>query len=87
MRKILFLTLAALVVASFGMGGALSQQSRKVYERQYPTETPVFIKDSVYIQAQTQKQYWKFPNVKNYSSWAPKVRFSLFLTTTPKRWF
>jgi hypothetical protein len=82
---ILFLTLAALIVTSFGLQGALSQSSKRVYERQYATETPVFIKNSVYIQAATQKQYWKFPNVKNYSSWAPKVRFNLFFDDNPKK--
>ncbi len=85
MRKIFFLVLAASIGSIPGLQGALSQQSRKVYERQYATETPVFIKDSVYIQAQAHKQYWKFPNVKNYSSWVPKVRFSLFFDDNPKK--
>lgn len=55
-----------------------SSGSKRVYEQQYPTDTPVFVKSSVYIRAETHKKYWKFPNVKNYSSWAPKVRFNLF---------
>jgi hypothetical protein len=85
MRMILFLTLTALIVASFDVGGALSQQSRKGYEPQYATETPVFIKNSVYIQAAAHKQYWKLPNVKNYSSWVPRVHFSLFFDDNPKK--
>lgn len=40
--------------------------------------TPRLIKDSVYVQAVTEKEYWKAPGQSGYHSWAPKVRFHLF---------
>jgi hypothetical protein len=63
---------------------AASSGSKLIYENQYPTSTPVFVKDSLYVQANTHKEYWKFPNQKNYSSWVPTVRFSVFFNLDHK---
>ncbi|MGH9902033.1 MAG: hypothetical protein ACRD68_09505, partial [Pyrinomonadaceae bacterium] len=52
--------------------------AKRAYVNQRPTDTPVFVPDSLYIQATTHKEYWKFPNQKKYSSWAPQVRFNMF---------
>lgn len=49
-----------------------------VYPPHRPNGTPVLIKNSIYIQAVTHKEYWKMPNQRNYSSWVPKLRFSHF---------
>jgi hypothetical protein len=49
-----------------------------IYKPQRPTSVPVFLKNSVYVQAITHDQYWKAPNQRNYSSWVPRLRFSYF---------
>ncbi|MBK9162484.1 MAG: hypothetical protein IPM21_00955 [Acidobacteria bacterium] len=41
------------------------------------TANVLFVRDSVYIQAETGKEYWKSPG-KGISSWVPKVQFTVF---------
>ncbi len=48
------------------------------YKNQRPTNVPVFLKDSVYVQARTHNEYWKMPNQRNYSSWIPMIKFNQF---------
>lgn len=50
--------------------------SKLIYTPQQPTNVPVFLKNSIYVQAKTHDEYWKMPNQKNYSSWVPLIRFS-----------
>ncbi len=38
---------------------------------------PILVKDSVYIQASTAREYWKMPG-KPQNSWIPTVRFNLY---------
>jgi hypothetical protein len=52
--------------------------AKHIYENQRPTEVPVLLKNSIYVQAKTHDSYWKMPNQKNYSSWVPLLRFSQF---------
>ncbi|MEZ5426863.1 MAG: hypothetical protein R2747_11390 [Pyrinomonadaceae bacterium] len=52
--------------------------SKNIYENQRPTNTPVLLKNSIYVQAKTHDEYWKMPNQKNYSSWVPLIRFNQF---------
>ena len=64
-------------------GGSVSNpSSRKSRDSTYGDirrdATPRLVKDSVYVQAETTKEYWKAPGQKGYHSWAPKVRFDLF---------
>lgn len=42
-----------------------------------PTSQPLFVRDSIYIQAETHNEYWKMPGQK-YSSWVPKTQFTVF---------
>ena len=39
---------------------------------------PVFLKNSVYVQAKTTNEYWKMPGQKDFSSWVPLIRFKQF---------
>ncbi|HEX8396843.1 MAG TPA: hypothetical protein VF644_05420 [Pyrinomonadaceae bacterium] len=52
--------------------------SKLIYENQYPTNVPVFLKNSIYVEAITTDEYWKMKGQKNYSSWIPKIRFNQF---------
>lgn len=52
--------------------------SKAIYENQRPTNVPVLMKNSIYVQAKTHDEYWKMPNQRNYSSWVPLIRFSHF---------
>lgn len=58
-----------------------STYSAPVRKSQYdlvtPTAKPLFVRDSVYIQAETHASYWKTPNVKQ-TSWLPKIQFDVF---------
>jgi hypothetical protein len=55
-----------------------SKDSNLIYAPKLPTNVPVFLKNSVYVQAKTTDEYWKMPNVKNYSSWVPQIRFNQY---------
>jgi hypothetical protein len=52
--------------------------SKHIYPNQFPTATPVLLKNSIYVQAKVQDEYWKFPNERDYSSWVPLTRFNFF---------
>jgi hypothetical protein len=52
--------------------------TKMIYPPQLPTNVPVFLKNSVYVQAKTTDEYWKMPNQKNYSSWVPELRFDQY---------
>lgn len=52
--------------------------SDNIYKNQRPTATPVFLKNSVYVQSRTHNEYWKMPNQRNYSSWIPMIKFNQF---------
>lgn len=52
--------------------------SNLIYKRQTPNDTPVLMKNTIYVQAKTHNEYWKMPNQRNYSSWIPLIRFSHF---------
>jgi hypothetical protein len=54
------------------------KDSNLIYAPKLPTNVPVFLKNSVYVQAKTTDEYWKMPNVKNYSSWVPQIRFNQY---------
>jgi hypothetical protein len=49
-----------------------------VYKNDRPTAVPVFLKNSIYIQAVTHNEYWKMKGQSNFSSWVPAIRFGLF---------
>jgi|GEM_PF-938146 len=49
-----------------------------VYTPQMPTNVPVFLKNSIYVQATTTDEYWKMPKERNFSSWVPKIRFNQY---------
>jgi hypothetical protein len=49
-----------------------------------PTNVPVFLKDTIGIDAKTENRYWKFPNQNNFSSWIPKVSFDVFYDNSSK---
>ncbi|HQU85606.1 MAG TPA: hypothetical protein PKY59_20900, partial [Pyrinomonadaceae bacterium] len=49
-----------------------------IYKNQRPTNVPVLLKNTIYVQAKTHNEYWKMPNQSNYSSWIPMIKFSQF---------
>jgi len=55
-----------------------TSDSKLVYAPQLPTNVPVFLKNSVYVQAKTTDEYWKMPGQSNYSSWVPLIRFDQY---------
>ena len=52
-------------------------QSTRIYGPVKPDDRQLLIKDSIYIQADTHKDYWKMPGQK-YSSWVPRVKLNVF---------
>ncbi|MBC7899848.1 MAG: hypothetical protein H7070_07305 [Saprospiraceae bacterium] len=62
-----------------GHGQPKNSGDKPIYVAQRPTDTPVLLKNSVYVQAITHNQYWKSPNESNYSSWVPAIRFESFV--------
>jgi hypothetical protein len=58
--------------------GSLNRSAGKlIYEPKLPTETPVLLRNSIYVQAKMHDEYWKMPG-QTYSSWVPIIRFSSF---------
>lgn len=53
-------------------------EGKFVYPPQRPNATPVMLKNTLHIEAITNREYWKMPNQKNYSSWVPRLRFDHF---------
>lgn len=51
---------------------------KNIYPAMRPSSTPVLLKNSIYVQAQTHNEYWKAPGQSNYSSWVPLIRFDHF---------
>ena len=43
-----------------------------------PTDTPVFLIETLEIKAKNETRYWKAPNKDNNPSWFPQVSFDLF---------
>lgn len=52
--------------------------AERIYKNQKPTNVPVLLKNSIYVQARAHNEYWKLPNERDYSSWIPMIRFSQF---------
>ena len=52
--------------------------SDNIYKNTRPTNVPVLLKNSIYVQARTHNEYWKMPNQRNYSSWIPMIKFNQF---------
>jgi len=52
--------------------------SENIYKNQLPTNVPVLLKNSIYVQARTHNEYWKMPNERDHSSWIPMIKFSQF---------
>lgn len=55
-----------------------TSDSKLIYPLQLPTNEPVFLKNSIYVEAKTTDEYWKMKGQKNFSSWVPLVRFNQF---------
>ena len=43
-----------------------------------PTNVPVFLKTRIQVSTVVHNEYWKMKGQSNFSSWVPKMRFSLF---------
>jgi hypothetical protein len=43
-------------------GRQKNSDDKRIYGAQRPTDTPILLKNSVYVQAITHNQYWKVPN-------------------------
>jgi hypothetical protein len=57
---------------------ATKTNSDNIYKNTRPTNVPVLLKNSIYVQANTHNEYWKMPNERDYSSWIPMIKFSQF---------
>ncbi len=55
-------------------GGAATEQYPK---RTLPTDSPLFLAETLDISCETQDYYWKAPKVSNYTSWIPSLRFNV----------
>ncbi len=49
-----------------------------IYKNTRPTNVPILLKNSMYVQAKAHNEYWKMPNLSNYSSWIPMIKFDQF---------
>ncbi|HEY8561561.1 MAG TPA: type VI secretion system tube protein Hcp [Pyrinomonadaceae bacterium] len=49
-----------------------------IYPYTMPTNVPVFLKTKIQIAPVVHNEYWKMKGQSNFSSWVPKMRFSLF---------
>src|SRR5262245_27095354 len=45
-----------------------TSDAKHIYENQRPTDVPVLLKNSIYVQAKTHDEYWKMPGQRNFSS-------------------
>lgn len=52
--------------------------SKLIYAPQLPTNVPMFLRNSVYVQAKTTDEYWKMKGQKIFSSWVPLIRFNQY---------
>ncbi len=55
-------------------GGAATGKYPK---RTLPTDSPLFLAETLDISCETQDYYWKAPKVSNYTSWIPSLRFNV----------
>ncbi len=50
----------------------------EVYARKpEPTDTPLFLAETLEIRTDTQDYYWKMPKESNYTSWLPHIKFNV----------
>ena len=56
-----------------------TSNSKQVYEHQKPPVKAAFVKNSLYIQAESHQQYWKMPKERKFSSWVPKIGFDVYV--------
>lgn len=61
-----------------GKGKTKSSDSKLIYAPQRATNVPVFLKNSIYVEAKTHDEYWKMKGQRDYSSWVPVIRFDHF---------
>jgi hypothetical protein len=61
-----------------GAGKPSGSGASRIYVDLHPTSKLLWVKDSIRIQAKTHDEYWKLPNERKYSSWAPTLGFDLF---------
>ncbi|HVE58338.1 MAG TPA: type VI secretion system tube protein Hcp [Pyrinomonadaceae bacterium] len=66
------------VVTNTNNAKTKTSDSKLIYAPQMPTNVPVFMKNSLYVQAKTTDEYWKMPGQSNYSSWVPVIRFNQY---------
>lgn len=52
--------------------------SELIYKPLRPTNVPVLMKNTIYVQAKSQDEYWKMKGQRNFSSWVPQIRFSQY---------
>lgn len=48
------------------------------------TDSPVMLKTTLDIRADTEARYWKMPGESNYTSWVPQVRFNVLYNGAAK---
>lgn len=51
---------------------------KKIYEFEMPPAKPMFLKETLYIEAAIHKGYWKVPADAKHSSWVPRISFDTY---------
>jgi hypothetical protein len=49
-----------------------------VFKSPVPTDTALFLRETLEVSLKQQDKYWKFPNQRYYSNWIPQVKFEVF---------
>jgi hypothetical protein len=57
---------------------AKTSVSKQVYGFERVPARPVLLKHTVYVQTEMSRTFWKMPKESDYTSWVPKVRFSIY---------
>ncbi|HMO81384.1 MAG TPA: hypothetical protein PKD24_11395 [Pyrinomonadaceae bacterium] len=67
-----------------GRNGGGDRGTTHLYPNQRPTNDPILVKTSIYMEARAHDRYWKVPNESNHSSWVPVLRFAQFFDNSRK---
>ena len=63
---------------TIGKTNPQTSDSKLIYTPMRPTNVPVFLKNSIYVQTVAHDEYWKMKGQRDFSSWMPKIRFNQF---------
>jgi hypothetical protein len=55
-----------------------TSNSKQVYGFETLPASPVLLRHTVYLQTEMTRTFWKLPKESDYTSWVPKMRFSIY---------